>query len=129
VRLAIVVLSLWLSGCASPSGIYVQVEVWNRTLDPIFLVDQDGKRLDVPACGHAVAPVFHVNEWEVRTEQGRITKNSEGGQGGHPPNERYFIVGRRLEPVVTLPASGPLPDLPPCVGHPTVEDGQASLSN
>lgn len=118
------VLSLCLSGCGSINGslpIYKQVEVWNRTLDHIYLLDQDGKRLDVPACGNAAAAGFRVNEWAIWTEQGRYIARQEGGQGG-PPNERIFVLSPRDSPIMDVPASGPLPELPPCEGHPTVEN-------
>ena len=101
--------------------IMIQVEVWNRTLDPIWLIDQDGRRLDVPACGHAFAPTFRINEYGVWFEQGRYLAGGVGGQGV-PPNERIFVLSPRQEAVVFVPASGPLPELPPCEGHPTVEN-------
>jgi hypothetical protein len=120
VRHALIVFSLCLSGCG-PAPIYVQVEAWNRTLDPIFLLDQEGRRLDVPACGHAFAPTFRINEYGVWFEQGRYVGGAVGGQGG-PPNERIFVLSSRQEPVVFVPPSGPLPELTPCEGHPTVEN-------
>src|SRR5690349_16287227 len=103
------------------SAKYLQVEVWNRTLDPIYLLDQDGKRLDVPACGNAVAPVFHVNDYAIWFEQGRYLGMSTGGSGG-PPNERLIVMSARDDPIVYAPAFGPPPALPKCEGHPTVEN-------
>lgn len=119
-RRALLLLSLCLSGCG-PAPIYVQVEVWNRTLDPIYVLDQDGKRLDVPACGHAVAPIFRVNEYAVWSDAGRYFRSSVGGQG---PNtaERFIVLSPRMEPSVHVAASDPLPKLPPCEGHPTLEN-------
>ena len=101
--------------------IYVQVEVWNRTLDPIYLLDQEGRRLDVPACGHAFAPTFRINEYEVWFEQGRYSRGSVGGQG-QPPEYRFLVLSPRQEPVVLVASTAPLPELPPCEGHPSVEN-------
>jgi hypothetical protein len=109
-----------LSGCG-PAPIYVQVEVWNRTLDPIYVLDQDGRRLDVPACGQASAPIFRVNEYAVWSEAGRYFRSSVGGQGSHTP-ERFVVLSPRMEPSVPVAASDPLPELPLCEGHPTLEN-------
>jgi hypothetical protein len=123
VRCALLLLSLCLSACGliGDPPIYVQVEVWNRTLDPIWLIDQDGERLDVPACGNAFAPRFRVNLYAIWFDKGRYVQRQEGG-GARPPNERIAVLSPRMSPILDLPASGPLPELPPCEGHLTVED-------
>lgn len=118
-------LALALGGCTSVNGlvnppkpVIVQLEVWNRTLDPIFLVDQDGQRLDVPACGHAIATHFHVNQVEVRTEHGFYFGSGTSGAGD---------TGRGQTMVITATPGDPMPDgrdpavLPPCEGHPEVQ--------
>lgn len=71
------VLAAVVAGCGAigdlvnpPRHVLVWLEVWNRTLDPVFLLDQEGRRLDVPAWGHAVAAQFLMNRVEIRTEQG-----------------------------------------------------------
>jgi len=107
---------LCLAGCG-PAAIYAETEVWNRTLDPIYLVDQDGRRLDVPACGYAVAPLFRVNEYAVWSDAGRYFRNTVGGPG-NPAAERLIVLSPRIEPSVHVPSSGLIPQLPPCEGHP-----------
>jgi hypothetical protein len=124
VRRALLVLSLCLAGCGSaagPASNFVQIQVWNRTLDPIYLLDHDGKRVNVPACGQAFAPSFHVDQWAVWTDNGRYVARQEGGQA-RPSVERFFVLSPRQEPIVDVSASDPLPSLPPCEGHPTVEN-------
>jgi hypothetical protein len=121
VRRALVVLSLCLSGCgwiSGPAPLDVKVDVWNRTLDPIFLVDQLGTRLDVPACGHASAESFRVNAYKVFTESGEWTGGQEGNVTGLPWH-RFIISASRSDPIDTVTGTGPLPELPACEGHPT----------
>lgn len=121
-------LLLTLSGCTSinslvnpPKDLVVQLEVWNRTLDPIFLVDQDGERLDVPACGHAIATQFHVNEVEVRTEQGFYFGSGTTGAGDPGRGQRMVITATPGD--ATQPGQDPAV-LPPCEGHPEVQPGR-----
>lgn len=116
---------LALCGCTSvndvfnpPRALIVQLEVWNRTLDPIFLVDQDGRRLDVPACGHAIATQFHVNEIEVRTERGFYFGSGTSGAGDQGRGQRMVITATPGD--ATRPGQDPSV-LPPCVGHPEVQ--------
>jgi hypothetical protein len=120
VRRALVVLSLCLSGCGWISGpvpLDVKVDVWNRTLDPIFLVDQLGSRLDVPACGHASVESFRVNDYKVFTENGLWFGGSEGNVSGLPWH-RFIVTASRDDPLVTVVGTGPFPELPGCEGHP-----------
>lgn len=118
-------LLLTLSGCTGinnfvnpPKDLVVQLEVWNRTLDPIFLVDQDGRRLDVPACGHAIAAQFHVNKIEVRTEQGFYFGSGTTGAGD--PGRGQSMVVTATPGDSTQPGGDPAV-LPPCEGHPEVQ--------
>jgi hypothetical protein len=91
--------------------------VWNRTLDPIFLLDQDGKRLDVAACDYAETPIFRMNEYQVFTDDGLWFSGSEGGSGPAPAGRRFVIVARPSEPLQDVPAVGSAPPLPACEGH------------
>lgn len=119
-------LTLALSGCTSvsdlvnpPKPVIVQLEVWNRTLDPIFVVNQTGQRLDVPACGHAIAAQFQVNQVEVRTEQGFYFGSGTSGAGdaGRP---QYMVI--TSTPGDSRDATDPAA-LPPCEGHAAVQPG------
>lgn len=101
-----------------PKDLVVQLEVWNRTLDPIFLVDQDGRRLDVPACGYALATQFHVNKVEVRTEQGFYFGSGTTGAGD--PGRGQSMVVTATPGDSTQPGGDPTV-LPPCEGHPEVQ--------
>ena len=78
-RLALAALaSIVLAGCAAIEGLVqgdpvVLMEVWNQTLDDVFLMDDDGRLINVPACGHAAAAPLAVKRVELRTDAGRIT--------------------------------------------------------
>lgn len=102
-----------------PRPVLVPLEVWNRTLDPVFLLDEDGRRLDVPACGHAVAPEFLLNEVEIRTEEGFYFGTGTTGAGDTGRGQRLVITAT---PGDSRAAQDPL-DLPPCEGHPKVQPG------
>ena len=113
-----------LSGCTGinslvnpPKDLYVELRVWNRTLDPIFLVDQDGQRLDVPACGHAIVNRFHVNQVEVRTERGFYFGSGTTGAGDPGRGQTMIITAT---PGDTRDGQDPA-NLPPCEGHPEVQ--------
>ncbi len=114
-----------LSGCTGlnalvhpPKDLVVQLEVWNRTLDPIFLLDQDGRRLDVPACGHAIATQFHVNKVEIRTEQGFYFGSGTTGAGDPGHGQKMVVTAT---PGDSTPPGGDPAVLPPCEGHPEVQ--------
>jgi hypothetical protein len=116
---------LTLSGCTGinswvnpPKDLVVRLEVWNRTLDPIFLVDQDGRRLDVPACGHAIAAQFHVNKVEVRTELGFYFGSGTTGAGDPGHGQKMVVTA---SPGDSTPPGGDPAVLPPCEGHPEVQ--------
>jgi len=96
----------------------VQLDVWNRTLDPIFLVDQLGTRLDVPACDHASAVSFRVNDYKVFAETVLWFGGGEGNVSGLPWH-RFIVSASPHDPLVSVLGTGPLPDLPACEGHPT----------
>jgi hypothetical protein len=97
------------------------LEVFNRTEEVIFLLAADGARLDVPACGHAFAADFRVDQVQVRTELGYIKAFGYG---------EPVVAGRQLTLIITartdegFPTTEPLLDpLPPCRGHPEVQLG------
>jgi hypothetical protein len=122
-RLARVRVLLLVASMVAGCGVFerpldVQLDVWNRTLDPIFLVDQLGTRLDVPACGHASAESFRVNDYKVSTESGLWFGGGEGNVSGLP-SHRFIISASAHDPLVSVPGTGPLPELPACEGHPT----------
>jgi hypothetical protein len=115
-----------MSGCTSvsdlvnpPKPVIVQLQVWNRTLDPIFVVDQNGKRLDVPACGHAIGDQFQVNQLEVRTERGFYFGSGTSGAGDANRPQVMVITSTPGDSRAAVdPAT-----LPPCEGHPEVQPG------
>jgi hypothetical protein len=96
----------------------VQLDVWNRTVDPIYLVDQVGSRLDVPACGHASADSFRVNTYKVFTDNGQWFGGGEGNVTGLPWH-RFIITASAHDPLVSVLGTVPVPELPECSGHPT----------
>lgn len=101
-----------------PKPVLVQLEVWNRTLDPVFLLDQAGQRLDVPACGHAVAAQFLMNEVEIRTQEGLYFGTGTTGAGDSGRGQRIVITSTPGDSHAA--AEEPLV-LPPCEGHPEVQ--------
>lgn len=116
--------ALTLAGCDAARGflqgpnfpIDVRVEVWNQTLDPVFLVDSDGRRLDVPACGHVVAEQLNMREVRVRTEAGYIM-----GFGGAEGPTHYIVMVADTAAISRedFPPTG----IPPCQGHMFVQVG------
>ena len=119
------ILVVAIAGCGSidglvnpPKPVVVQLEVWNRTLDPVFLLDLDGRRLDVPACGHAVAAQFLMNEVEIRTEDGFYFGTGTSGVGDSGRGQRMVITAA---PGDSLAAANDQLVLPPCEGHPEIQ--------
>src|SRR5207249_2331923 len=100
-------------------AIDVRLEVWNRTLDPVAVVDLQGKRVDVPACGFAIADVFRVNAFTVSTAAGVYQQLGEGGVVTEPRERRLLVTSVLTERSRYFSASDPMPKLPTCVGHPS----------
>lgn len=49
------------------------LEVWNRTVLDLFLLDRAGRRVDVPACGHVATSALDIGDMvEVRAEEGYV---------------------------------------------------------
>ena len=94
----------------------VPLEVWNRTLDPVFLVDETGRRIDVPACGHAEAQSIDVDHVMVHTEVGYVY-----GFGTRGPSSQYLVLVA-LDGESELTTSPPL-SIPACQGHPNAQPG------
>jgi hypothetical protein len=121
VRAVLLLFAFIAAGCGAFERnipIDVQLDVWNRTLDPIFLVDQLGTRLDVPACGHASAVSFRVNDYKVFAENVPWFGGQEGNVSGRPWH-RFIISASAQDPIVLVMETAPLPELPACEGHPT----------
>jgi hypothetical protein len=123
---AFIALALTVGACTAvndlvnpPKPVVVELQVWNRTLDPIFLINQQGQRLDVPACGHAIAERFQVNRVEVRTEQGFYFGSGTTGAGDAGRPQSMVITSK---PGDSRDAVDPAA-LPPCEGHPEVQPG------
>ena len=93
------------------------IEAWNTTTVPIFLIDRDGRRLDVPACGHAEATELRMDRVEVRTEAGYIY-----GFGTQPDGARQYLVFVAADGASELTTIPPVA-IPPCQGRPTVQVG------
>ena len=108
-----------LAGCG-PAPAYAQVEVWNRTLDPIWLIDQDGKRFDVGPCGYAAAASFRVNEYAVWSKAGRYFRSETGGPGPYR-DQRLIVLSPSKNLSMSLAPLDLFPPMPPCEGHPTEE--------
>ncbi|HEY8239744.1 MAG TPA: hypothetical protein VIF63_09945 [Candidatus Limnocylindrales bacterium] len=108
-----------LAGCSliddlSRGDPIVEMEVWNQTLDDVALVDDDGRIINVPACGHADAALLRVDRVEIRMDAGRISSFASRGIRG----PQFLVVvanGFDSFPTNQRPAA-----LPPCAGHPTV---------
>ena len=95
---------------------YARIEVWNRTIEPLFLEDQEGRRLDVPACGQAVAQQFEISGVRVRHEDGYVL-----GFGGGTGRTQYLVLVARSDQVSR--EEFPPVALPACPGRPEVQVG------
>jgi hypothetical protein len=130
VLVASAVLAVGLAGCGligdlpgvRPPAITVDLSVYNRTEDDIFLVAADGERLAVQACGRARDASFRIDEVKVRTDAGYIRAFGVGDT---------ILEGRQLHLIEIaqseesgIPAEGAVPPaLPRCEGHPAVQPG------
>jgi hypothetical protein len=111
--------SIVLAGCTAIDGLFRgdpirQMEVWNQTLDDVFLIDDDGRLISVPACGHAAAAPLAVDRVDLRTDAGRI---STFASRGIPGSQYLVVVAAQGE---SFPTNQRPVALPPCAGHPTV---------
>lgn len=118
-----------LAGCGVigdlPAGpelpVVVAFEVWNRTQEDAFLIDRAGRRLDVPACGHAAIEAFEVNKVEVRTDRGYVSAFVSAGGGAFRARAQYLVfVAADGE---SFPATDRPIELPPCRGRPNAQPG------
>lgn len=132
VRRVLLMLLAGASGCGlidsmdDPPVTRTQLSVWNRTEHDLFLVDERGARLDVPACGEAMADDFQLNTVTVRAAEGYVYTF------GAPA--RSVAAIRPMFLVITASPGGdrrdnvPLPEepvgLPPCQGRPQIQMGQ-----
>jgi hypothetical protein len=123
---AILAVAIVVGGCTTvselvnpPKPVVVQLQVWNRTLDPVFVVNQKGQRLDVPGCGHAIADRFEVNRVEVRTEHGFYFGAGTTGAGDAGRPQSMIITATPGDSRDAADSAA----LPPCEGHPQVQPG------
>lgn len=126
----LVIVAGTLAGCGVVDGlprlgetrVIARLEVFNRTLEPIFLVAADGERLNVPACGRARDDTFRIDQVRVRTTDGYIRGF---GVGDTTLSGRHVVVVEVAQADLSgIPTLGPPPDpLPPCRGHPQVQVG------
>ena len=118
---AAVCLALVVGGCGTIDQMLgredaqnTRFEVWNQTLDPVFLVDPKGRILSLDACGHAIANEFDLTSVEVRTEAGAFHTFGAAGNGALPG---YLVIVATGESALFTDRP---PALPPCEGHPLV---------
>ena len=104
-----------------PVPVVVPFDVWNRTEEDVFLVDADGRRLDVPACRHAAAELFRVNDVRVRTARGYVFGFGSAGDGPLGAGPRYLVLV--AADGASFPATVRPTDLPPCRGRPNAQPG------
>jgi hypothetical protein len=91
--------------------VVAQMEVWNRTLDDAFLIDPDGRLINVPACGHAGPAPLRVDNAELRIDAGQIASFGNPGAGAR----QYLVIVSTGGDVIS---SNERPvALPICVGH------------
>lgn len=125
--LAILALST-LAGCRAIGEVfrppeipaYARLEVWNRTSQDVFLMDTDRTRLDVPACGHAIADRFRMNEVRVRTADGYVSGFGSSNEG----SRQYMVLVATSG--ASFPSSSPPVQLPPCAGRPVSQPESTS---
>lgn len=105
------------TGCSTvgadlPRATVTRLEVWNRTLQPIWLTDAERLVLRVPACGRAAAPSYAVDRVEIRTEDGYVATFGAAEPDPRPPRPQYLVVTASpgpFEPLADLPEV-PLPE-------------------
>jgi hypothetical protein len=93
------------------------IEVWNTTTEPIFLIDDDGRRIDVPACGHAESRELRLDRVQVRTAAGYIY--AFGTQPAGASQYLVFVAADGESDLTTVPPVA----IPPCRGRPNVQVG------
>jgi hypothetical protein len=96
--------------------VYAKVEVWNTTTEPLFLLDREGRRLDIPACGHAAADPLEQHMIEVRHETGYVMGFGSGG------SETQFIILFSVSSDIYHSQIPPVA-IPPCRGVPEIQVG------
>jgi hypothetical protein len=104
---------LTLAGCgAIDGGRIVPLEVWNRTLEPIFVSDDDGRQIDVPACGHAGPKLLRMDVVMVHGKADRNGLGFHASADGAPQYLVFAVAPAGLDLTTIRPI-----DLPPCEGH------------
>lgn len=95
------------------------LEVWNRTTMDLFLVDRQGMRVELPACGRASTNELDSSgSVEVRADGGYVFVFGTGVDGTEITT---FLVVLADEP--SMNGSPPLEPLPACEGEPDVQAG------
>jgi hypothetical protein len=101
--------------------VVVPFEVWNRTEEAVFLLDADGRRLDVPACAGAAVDAFKVNRVDVRTDRGYVFAFGSAGDGPLASRPQFLVVV--AADGQSFPESERPVELPPCRGRPNAQPG------
>lgn len=94
-----------------------QLAVWNWTTVPLFLLDEDGQRVDLPPCQKVALDGF-AREFEVRAAGGYVM--TIGLDGPQENMTTFVVIGSRDSYVNNAPPADPMP---PCVGKPLVQPG------
>jgi hypothetical protein len=113
---------LFVVGCTTIDDVFrgstiAPIEIWNRTNVPIFLIDEAGTRIDVPACDHTEPVPLDLDHVQVRTEEGYIY-----GFGTRPNGAHQYLVFVALSGESELTTILPV-EIPPCEGEPNVQPG------
>jgi hypothetical protein len=97
-------------------------EVWNRLEEPLFLVSAGGERLEVPACGHAIAENFSLTTVQVRVAGGYVFSFAAGTSPSRSGTWYLVITDQAARTGMFREGGGALTDvapqfpLPPCEG-------------
>lgn len=94
------------------------LEVWNRTTAPIYIVGRDAT-IRVPACEHVAQRRFVINRFEMHDDQDRFFFQSGGGGGDRPI---YIMLSTMPDTMGYFLPDPPGEPLPPCQG---VIEGQS----
>ena len=101
-----------------PTWSGASLEVLNRTRLDVFLIDEGGARVDVPACGRVATDRLSLAAMvQVRAEGGYIFAF---GTGELERTTTYVVIVAGEPEMNNAP---PLPPLPPCEGEPQVQPG------
>ena len=125
--IAACVLAVALTGCAAlesalEPAVYVNLDIHNRTLDPLVFENADGQRVEVPACYSVRVEGFSLDTVNVRAPDGYV--RAFGAADGAFAGQEMHLIELASAAASGIPVLGPAPaNLPPCEDHAEAQPG------